>query len=60
MKDKGTTGSGGSGHPLPDSAEAREREIPEPMVQKKGGDPGDPPVEPKGERVAPDGTAYKI
>jgi hypothetical protein len=50
----------GSGHPLPDSDEARKGEIPEHIVRDKGGDPADGAQdEPQGERIAPDGTPYK-
>ena len=56
-----STGSGGSGHPLPDSDEAREGEIPEHIVREKGGAPAEGAAdEAQGERVAPDGTPYKV
>jgi hypothetical protein len=51
---------GGQGHPLPDSAEAREDEIPEHLVREKGhGDDTHAPASPSGERVAPDGGTYE-
>jgi hypothetical protein len=50
---------GGRGHPLPDSAEAREDEIPEHLIREKGrGDDAHAPSSPSGERVAPDGESY--
>jgi hypothetical protein len=53
--------SGGQGHPLPDSAEAREDQIPEHLVREKGhGDDAHEPASPSGERVAPDGERYEI
>jgi hypothetical protein len=52
---------GGEGHPLPDSAEAREGEIPEHMVREKGhGDDAHAPADASAERVAPDGESYEI
>jgi hypothetical protein len=52
--------NGGPGHPLPDSAEARDDQIPEHLVRDKGhGDDGHAPASPSGERVAPDGTHYQ-
>jgi hypothetical protein len=47
------------GHPLPDSAEAREDEIPEHLVREKGhGDDAHAPASPSAERTAPDGSHY--
>jgi hypothetical protein len=52
---------GGQGHPLPDSAEAREDLIPEHLVRKKGhGDDGHAPASNAPERTAPDGESYEI
>ena len=52
---------GGEGHPLPDSAEARENEIPEHLVRKKGhGDDAHAPASTSAERVAPDGEPYEV
>lgn len=52
---------GGQGHPLPDSAEAREEEIPEHLVREKGhGDDAHAPASPSEERVAPDGEHYEV
>jgi hypothetical protein len=51
--------SAGQGHPLPDSAEAREDEIPEHLVREKGhGDDAHGAVQPAGDPVAPDGERY--
>ena len=51
--------NGGRGHPLPGSAEAREDEIPEHLVDEKGhGDDARAPAEPSDERTAPDGERY--
>ena len=51
--------SGGQGHPLPASAEAREGEIPEHVVREKGhGDDPRAAVRPAGDAVAPDGESY--
>ena len=51
----------GKGHPLPDSEEAREDEIPEHLVLEKGhGDDAHAPSDPSGEAVAPDGTRYEL
>ena len=53
--------SGGQRHPLPDSAEAREGEIPEHLVREKGhGDDAHAPASTSEERVAPDGESYEI
>lgn len=53
--------AGGQGHPLPDSAEAREDELPEHLVREKGhGDEGRAAARPGGERVAPDGESYPV
>jgi hypothetical protein len=58
---KDATEGGGQGHPLPDSAEAREDEIPEHLVREKGhGDDAHEPASPSGERVAPDGEHYEV
>jgi hypothetical protein len=52
---------GGPGHPLPDSAEAREDQIPEHLVREKGhDDDAHAPELPSGERVAPDGERYDV
>jgi len=51
--------SGGQGHPLPGSAEAREGEIPEHLVREKGhGDDAPGSVQPAEDAVAPDGESY--
>lgn len=51
----------GKGHPLPDSSEAREDEIPEHLVREKGhGEGAGDADEPSGERTAPDGERYEI
>jgi hypothetical protein len=53
--------AGGQGHPLPDSAEAREDEIPEHLVREKGhGDDAHAAVQPAGKAVAPDGEPYPV
>lgn len=58
---QGEAEAGGSGHPLPDSAEARDDEIPEHLVREKGhGDDARPPADPSNERTAPDGERYKV
>ena len=58
---QGDAEEGGSGHPLPDSAEAREDEIPEHLVREKGhGDDAHAPASRSGERVAPDGEHYRV
>jgi hypothetical protein len=55
------TKDGGQGHPLPDSAEAREDQIPEHLVREKGhGDDAHAPESSSGERVAPDGEHYEV
>jgi len=52
---------GGKGHPLPDSAEAREDEIPEHLVREKGhGDDAHEPASSAEERTAPDGERYEV
>jgi hypothetical protein len=52
---------GGQGHPLPDSEEAREDEIPEHLVREKGhGDDAHVGVQPAGAPVAPDGERYEV
>lgn len=51
----------GTGHPLPESAEARHEEIPEHLRREKGvGDDGQAEVQPAGDPVAPDGDSYEI
>ena len=56
---QGEQQEGGSGHPLPGSAEAREDEIPEHLVDEKGhGDDAPAPADPSDERTAPDGETY--
>jgi hypothetical protein len=58
---KDATPEGGQGHPLPDSAEAREDEIPEHLVRDKGhGDDAHAPALPEEERTAPDGKPYEV
>jgi len=53
--------AGGQGHPLPDSEEAREDEIPEHLVREKGhGDDARAPARPVGDAVGPDGEPYEI
>ncbi|MEA3045908.1 MAG: hypothetical protein QOJ53_240 [Sphingomonadales bacterium] len=53
--------AGGQGHPLPDSAEAREEEIPEHLVREKGhGDDAHARSRAEGDAVAPDGEHYEI
>ena len=57
---EGEDRAGGQGHPLPDSEEAREDEIPEHLVREKGhGDDARAAVQPAGDPVAPDGESYK-
>jgi hypothetical protein len=52
---------GGQGHPLPDSGEAREEQIPEHLVREKGhGDDAHAPASSSAERVAPDGEHYEV
>ncbi len=52
---------GRQGHPLPDSDEAREEEIPEHLVRDKGhGDDAHEAARPDGVHVAPDGERYPI
>ena len=62
MTEQNETGKeGGGGHPLPDSAEAREDEIPEHLVREKGhGDDGHRPSSSSEERTAPDGEHYRV
>lgn len=49
----------GSGHPLPDSDEARHDEIPESLEHDKGkGDDAREPTQATPTAVAPDGTPY--
>ena len=56
----GETQDGGSGHPLPGSAEAREDEVPEHLVEEKGhGDDAPAPSDPSDARTAPDGETYE-
>jgi hypothetical protein len=51
----------GQGHPLPDSEEAREDEIPEHLVREKGhGDDAHAAVQPARDPVAPDGERYEM
>jgi hypothetical protein len=51
----------GQGHPLPDSEEAREAEIPEHLVREKGhGDDARAAVQPAGDAAAPGGETYKV
>jgi hypothetical protein len=51
---------GSSGHPLPESDEARHNEIPEGMEADKGaGDDGRPVVQPLQPPVNPDGEPYR-
>lgn len=53
--------SGGRGHPLPDSSEAREDEIPEHLVREKGhGDDSHEPASPSETRMTPGGERYEI
>jgi hypothetical protein len=50
----------GTGHPLPDSDEARHNEIPEGVEAEKGrGDDSRPVVQPGRDAVAPDGEHYR-
>ena len=54
-------GTGGQGHPLPDSEEARQDEIPEHLVREKGhGDDAREAVQPAEDAVSPDGKHYEI
>jgi hypothetical protein len=51
--------SGGTGHPLPQSDEARRGEVPESLERAKGdGEEGKQAVQPDQEAVEPDGTPY--
>ena len=51
----------GAGHPLPGSAEAREDDIPEHLVEEKGhGDDARAAADPSDERTAPDGAPYAV
>jgi len=51
---------GKSGHPLPESDEARHNEIPESIEQEKGeGDEGKGVVQPRKPAVNPDGEPYR-
>ena len=53
-------GKHGSGHPLPNSEEAREDLIPEHLVRKKGrGDDARAPSQPD-HHVDPDGESYDV
>jgi hypothetical protein len=55
------TKDGGQGHPLPDSAEAREDQIPEHLVREKGhGGDAHAPASASEERVAPEGKRYEV
>ena len=52
--------SGGSGHPLPDSDEARHNEVPEQLEEEKGrGDDDRAVVTPDPDGVNPDGEPYR-
>lgn len=52
-------GGNGKGHPLPESDEARQGEIPEGIEYRKGiGDEGEEAVQPRGHGVNPDGEPY--
>ena len=60
MGENGRHGDG-EGHPLPDSDEAREDELPEHLIREKGhGEDAHEPSDPSGEAVAPDGTRYAL
>jgi len=53
------TGRPGTGHPLPESKEARHGEVPEHLEEEKGkGEDGAEMVTPEPHGVAPDGEAY--
>ena len=59
--DEDSRRSEGSGHPLPQSEEARHEEIPEHLEREKGhGDDGRAEVQPVGDPVAPDGESYEL
>jgi len=61
MNQDPTGGEGGSGHPLPDSEEAREDLVPEHLVRKKGhGDDAHAANQPQGDPAAPDGERYDM
>lgn len=50
----------GTGHPLPDSDEARHDEIPEHAEREKGrGDDSSEAIQPAGEPVTPEGEPYR-
>ena len=50
----------GKGHPLPESGEARHKEVPEHLEQEKGrGDDGREIVQPHPTGVNPDGEPYR-
>ena len=52
--------SAGSGHPLPDSDEARHNEVPEHLEREKGRGDDDPTVvTPDPDGVNPDGERYR-
>lgn len=52
--------STGKGHPLPESDEARHKEIPEDIAEEKGrGDEGKEVVTPHPTGVNPDGEPYR-
>ena len=56
----GSLESGGGGHPLPASDEARHGEIPEGLEREKGeGDDAEAVTTPNPEAVNPDGSAYR-
>ena len=53
--------SGGKGHPLPESDEARRGEVPESLERAKGeGEDGKEAIQPGDEAVDPDGTPYPV
>jgi hypothetical protein len=55
------TGPAGTGHPLPESEEARHDEIPEGLERAKGeGDDGKKAARSRAEAVDPDGDAYPV
>jgi hypothetical protein len=50
-----------TGHPLPNSAEAKTDQIPEHLLREKGvGEDAAEAVQPAGDPVAPDGQAYSL
>ena len=61
MAERQDEDTGGEGHPLPDSDEARTDELPEHLRREKGhGDDAREAVQPGGDRVAPDGESYPV